>query len=123
MTIEQAIRTADMLKPNKFDEDLKVMWLSNFDMQVADEVIRKHEDTKDFHFSGYNEATDREKELLIPAPYDELYVPYLQSKMDLYNQDYERYNSSTAAYYVIYSNYMAYYNREHLPICTSIKVI
>lgn len=112
-----------MLKPNKVDEDIKVTWLSNFDMQVADEVIRKHEDGKDFHFSGYNEATDRGTELLVSAPYDELYIPYIQAKIDLYNQDYERYNSSTAAYYAIYSNYMAHYNREHLPLCDSIKII
>lgn len=123
MTIDKAINTADALKPNKYDYNIKVEWLSNLDKMITDQIIRKHEDTKDFVFEGYTEDADPATELLVPEPFSEMYIPYLHSKMDLFNQDYNRYNSSTAAYYTAYSNYAQYYNREHEPIRQGIKII
>lgn len=122
MTIDHAINTADAIKPNKYNYEIKVEWLSNLDMMVADQILRKHTDTKDFVFTGYNETTDPATELLVPEPWSEMYIAYLHAKMDQYNQDYNRYNSSIAGFYTAYSNYAAYYNREHEPPKQGIKV-
>lgn len=123
MKLSEAISSADSLKRgNKFDNEIKIRWLSELDMRVADEIIRKHEDGKSFEFGGYDEQTPGETELLIPEPYTDAYIHYLHSKMDLFNNDYERYQSSTAAFYAAYQDYAAFYNREHLPIKHTIKV-
>lgn len=123
MTIQQAIDMADSLnRGNKYDNEIKIKWLSDLDMKVADEIIRKHEDGKDFEFKGYDDNTAGETKLLIPEPYSDAYIHYLHSKMDLFNNDSERYQTSAAAFYSAYNEYAAYYNREHLPILHTIKV-
>lgn len=123
ITINQAIAKADSLKnDNRYDTEIKIQWLNNLDMMIADEIIRKHEDGKDFVFKGYDANTPGDTELLVPEPYTDIYVHWLHSKMDLFNQDYERYNSSAAAFYSEYQNYAAHYNREHEPIKQKITV-
>ena len=122
MTIEQAIYTADSLKPNKVDEKVKIEWLSYIDKVVADTIIRKSKDGKHFRFEPYTENTDTNKKLLVPDPYSQMYIPYLHSQVDLYDQDYNRYQSSTAAFYSLFNNYAAHYNREHKPNEQGIKV-
>ncbi len=121
-TIEQIIREADELAPNKFDTDFKYTWLGRLDMLVADEIIRKHEDGKSFDFMGYDENTPGETQLLVPEPYTDIYIHWLHSKMYLFEHDYERYNSATSAFYAAYQNYAAHYNREHRPVTCGIKI-
>lgn len=122
MTIEQAINRADAIKPNQYDEKLKIAWLSEIDNTVNNTIIRMAEISKNHEFTGYNEGTEPDTQLLVEDPYSEMYIPYLHSKMDLYNQDYERYNSSVAAYYTGLQNYATYYNRTNKPIEHVIKV-
>ncbi len=121
-TIEQVIQEADALCPNKFDNGIKYTWLSRLDMMVADEIIRKHENGKDFVFSGYDKDTPGKTELLIPEPYTDVYIHWIHSKMYLFEHDYERYNSATSAFYAAYQNYAAHYNRENKPVSAGIKV-
>ena len=123
MTIEQALKEANSLQGgNKYDEEIKIKWLSRADMLIANEIIRKHEDGKNFIFKGYDENTPKETELLVPEPYCSLYVHWLISQINLHNQDYERYNSATTAFYAAYESYAEHYNREHMPIKHTIKV-
>lgn len=121
-TISEIIKEADALCPNKFDNKIKIAWLSRLDMIVTDEIIRKHENGRTFMFEGYNETTSGEKELLIPEPYTDVYIHWLHSKMYLFEHDYERYNSATSAFYASYQNYAAHYNRENKPVSPGIKM-
>ena len=117
MTIEQALKEANSLQGgNKYDEEIKIKWLSRVDMLIANEIIRKHEDGKNFVFGGYDEDTPKDTELLVPEPYCSLYIHWLISQINLHNQDYERYNSATSAFYAAYESYAEHYNREHMPI-------
>lgn len=123
MTIEQALKEANSLQGgNKYDEEIKIKWLSRVDMLIANEIIRKHEDGKNFVFGGYDEDTPKDTELLVPEPYCSLYIHWLISQINLHNQDYERYNSATSAFYAAYESYAEHYNREHMPIKHTIKV-
>lgn len=115
MTLIEAINRADKLKPNTYSQQDKVRWLSTLDGTVKSEIIDTHEGGEDVAFTGYDEETLLTTELLIPAPYDEVYIHYLEMQIDYANGEYGKYNNSAAAYNMAFSAYEKYYNREHMP--------
>lgn len=115
MTILEAISRADKVKPNTYSQQEKVRWLSALDGTVKTEIIDTHEGGEDVKFSGYNDETLLTTELLIPAPYDDVYIRYLEMQIDYANGEYGKYNNSAAAYNTAFSAYEKYYNREHMP--------
>lgn len=116
MTIIEAINLIDIKKPNTYTQPEKVRWLSTLDGIIKKEIIDNHEGAEDIEFTGYNDITDVTTELLVPAPYDEIYLYYLESKIDYYNGEYNKYNNSVTMYNNAYSNYERYYNRANMPI-------
>lgn len=116
MLIREAIEACDILKPNRFTYAEKVRWLNELDGMTKAEIIDTHEGTGPADFSGYDENTDIDTKLLIPAPYSELYIYYLFSKIDFFNAEYTRYNNSMAMFNGLYSQYAAHYNRSHMPV-------
>lgn len=115
MTIIEAINRIDHLKPNAYSQQDKVRWLSNLDGVVKKEIIDTHEGGEDVIFEGYNDETLLTTELLIPAPYDEVYVRYLEMQIDYANGEYAKYNNSTVEYNTAFSAFEKYYNRDHTP--------
>ena len=115
MTIIDAISRANALKPNGYSQSEKVRWLSTLDGIVKREVIDTHEGGEDVLFSGYNDETPLNTELLVPAPYDDVYIRYLEMQIDYANGEYAKYNNSTDAYNLALSDFEKYYNREHKP--------
>ena len=115
MTIIEVINRIDHLKPNAYSQQDKVRWLSRLDGVVKKEIIDTHEGGEDVIFEGYNDETLLTTELLIPAPYDEVYVRYLEMQIDYANGEYAKYNNSTVEYNTAFSAFEKYYNRDHKP--------
>lgn len=115
MTIIEAINHVDRVKPNAYSQQDKVRWLSTLDGVVKNEIIDTHEGGEDVVFEGYNDETLLTTELLIPAPYDDAYIRYLEMQIDYANAEYGKYNNSAAAYNTAFSAFEKYYNREHMP--------
>ena len=126
MTIAQAIAKADALKHNEFSESQKIQMLSECDSAIFKEIFGTHvaDDTTPTTFTMYGDSTDTDTELLVEAPYDILYIRWLHSQYDFYNQEIGRYNNSLAVYNQAYDRYANYYNRTHLPLqgATYVKV-
>jgi hypothetical protein len=116
MTIMEAISRIDEIKPNSFSQNEKVYWLSTLDGMIKRDVIGTHEGGEDVVFNGYNEDTPISTELIVSAPYDILYIRWLESQIDYATSEYERYNSTATAFNDAYSIYVSYYNRTHMPI-------
>ena len=116
MTIIEAISRADRLKPNTYSQQDKVGWLSTLDGIVKKEIIDTHEGGEDVAFTGYNDDTTLTTELFIPAPYDEVYVRYLEMQIDYANGEYGKYNNSRTMFNDAYSAFEKYYNRENMPL-------
>lgn len=140
MTIKEAIDKVNALYPNQYEEEIKVDWLSRLDYQIFNDVILKHVhrlppppviraesretplDTPPHHphhhkpeFKPYtveNMATP----LLVPFPYDELYIAYLEMKIDEANHETTQYNNSSILFNSYYENFTSAYNREHMPV-------
>lgn len=114
MTIIEAINKVDELKPNSYTQLDKTRWLSNLDGTIKTEIIDTHEDGEMVIFDGYNSDTSEDTELLVKSPYDDLYLYWLESRMDYYNAEYGRYNNTLAMFNAAYSAYESFYNRAHM---------
>lgn len=113
MKIIEAINRIDSLKHNTYTESDKVAWLSELDSMVKVEVIDTHEG--ECTFTGYDDLTDPQTELLIPAPYDKAYLLWMEAQIDYYNHENESYNNAADSFNTIYEQFKNYYNRTHKP--------
>ena len=116
MTIHEAVEMVDRLKPNQYDQEQKVKWLSKLDGMIFREVISTHADSTVDEFKGYDEAFP-DTEMLVPYPYDEdVYNYFLQMQIDKENGEMAKYNQSATLYNNAYKIFCDWYNRTHLPI-------
>ena len=116
MKIIEAIRRLDALKFNTYTQSDKIEWLSRLDNMVKKHIIDTHEGAEEVTFIGYDDSTDLEKEMLVPAPYDEVYLRWMEAQIDYYNGEYDKYNNAIIMFNTSFEAYEAYYNRCHLPI-------
>ena len=116
MTLIEAINRVDAVKPNTYSQLEKVKWLSGLDGIIKAEIIDTHEGGEGVIFSGYTEDTDVTTVLLVPAPYDEVYIRYLEMQIDYANNEYAKYNNSLMMYNSAYNAFEKHYNRDHMPI-------
>lgn len=115
MTIMDALYRIDELKPNSYSQPEKIKWLSSLDGIIKTEIIDTHDDGEGIEFEGYGEYQDLSTPLLVPAPYDDIYLRWLEAQIDYANGEYGKYNNSIAMYNAAYSAYANYYNRTHMP--------
>ncbi len=116
MTIIDAINSIDSLKPNGYTQSEKIKWLSKLDGMVKRMIIDTHEDGEDIEFHGYTDDTPITTELLVKAPYDDVYLFWMESWIDYYNGEYARYNNSVMKFNETYSIFSDDYNRAHMPL-------
>lgn len=121
MKIIEAIDRIDGLKHNTYSYNEKVAWLSRLDSMVKRLIIDTHEGGEEVTFEGYNDNTDILTELLVPAPFDEMYIRWLEAQIDYANGEYGKYNNSILMYQTAYDGYSNYYNRNHMPKSGKIK--
>lgn len=121
MTISEAISRIDALKHNTYGQTDKVQWLSRLDGMVKRHIIDTHEGADEVTFNGYDDSTDLQTELLVPAPYDEVYLRWMEAQIDYHNGEYGKYNNSIDMFNTAYEGYQNYYNRTHMPIGKGMK--
>lgn len=121
MTLIEAINRVDALKPNAYSQEEKISWLSDLDGMILRDVIKKHEGGDGITFDGYTSETPLNTELIVKDPYEEMYICWLESKIDYNNAEYARYNNSVTRYNDIYVEFSRDYNRNHMPIGAEIK--
>ena len=107
MTPNKAIEIVDRLKPNSYSEEDKMRWINELDGMVQSLVIQADKITQ------YSYPEDMDKELLVPAPYDDLYTLFLEAKIDYHNREYGNYNNSAMMFEAQYSEYKKDYIRKH----------
>ena len=114
MKIIEAINRIDSLKHNTYTQNDKVSWLSEVEFDVVNNVINTHEGDE-ITFTGYDGSTDLQTELLIPAPYDKVYLLWMEAQIDYYNGEYEKYNNASDLFNTAYNDFKNHYNRTHKP--------
>ena len=121
MTLIEAINRIDSFKPNTYLQTDKIKWLSNLDGIIKKEIIDTHEGSEEVIFDGYDVDTALDTVMLVPAPYDDIYLKWLEAQIDYVNGDTAKYNNSMTMYNSAYSAFERYYNRTHMPKTKSIK--
>lgn len=121
MTISEVITQVDENLNNIYPQKSKIGWLSQLDQRIKKLIIDTHEGGEEIRFSGYDENTDKETELLVPAPFDEMYLRWLEAKIYYANQEEDRCNNATDAFNELWMAYCRYYNRQHMPLGTRLK--
>ena len=114
MKIIEAINRIDSLIHNTYSQSEKVAWLSEVDWDVAKNVIETHEGN-DSTFTGYDDSTDLQTELLMPAPHSKAYLLWLEAQIHYYNGEYDKYNNAMAMFNTVCEDFKKYYNRTHMP--------
>ena len=118
MKIAEAIDKARILRDTEIPNEIMVGWLAAHDGIVWEEVLKNYEHPPEKPV--YGEDTDLEDtELLIQAPWDEMYPHYLAMKIDLEHGDYERYNNEADTYESFRRAWANNYNRTHRWASTS----
>ena len=121
MKIIEVINRIDSLKHNTYTQNDKVAWLSRLDSLIKRLIIDTHEGGEKVTFTGYDDKTDLNTELLVPAPFDEMYLRWLEAQIDYHNGEYDKYNNAVLMYQTAYDGYANYYNRNHMPLGKKIK--
>lgn len=117
MTIQAALDMADQLKPNMMGRAAKIIFLNEIEGMIHEELIMRHEHTAEEETRPeYDTDTDETTELIIPSPYDMLYVYWIMSKIDLLNQELDKYNNDRALFENGYQQAADWINRTRMPI-------
>ena len=120
MKIREAIDRIDSLKHNTYSNIEKIEWLSRLDGMIKNQIIDTHEGGQDIIYKPYTDM-DLEKDLLISAPHDEMYIRWLETQIDYYNGEIARYNNSNMMFQAAYETYQKFYNRTHMPLGNAAK--
>lgn len=117
MTIQKAIDLADSMKPNMMLQAVKIGFLSEIEGKIHEEIIMTHAHTAEEETRPvYDEETDTSTEMLVPAPYDMVYVYWLMAQIDHLNQEMDKYNNDRSLFEDAYGNFGDYWNRTRMPI-------
>ena len=117
MKLTDAINEVNSLKPNMYDDETKIRWLSRLESRIYQDVILTHEYNEgedEIAFTPYT-VEDGEKTLIVGEPYDELYVRWLEAMIDYNNREFDAFNNSNAVFEAVYSSFFQAYNRSHMP--------
>ena len=115
MTILEAIQQVDLQIPNRFSLEEKCRWLSELDGLIFRELHQLYEGSEGMQY--LNSEADVSRTLLVQEPFaQELYLRYLESRMDDAHGDTERYQNSRLLFQAAYMNYARWYNRNHRPL-------
>ena len=103
----------DRTHPSEYERADKIKWLSNLDHRAY--ITLKAHETEIAEFVPYDEDTDGSTELLIPAPYDEVYHQYLDMQISLKDRDYAFYNNAAVLFEGMWKEYTGWVNRTYMP--------
>ena len=113
MTIIEAVNQIDNLKRNTFSQKQKIIWLSRLESMVKRLVIDTHEGGEDVSFDGFTENTDLQTVLMMPEPFDEAYIFWLEAQIHYANEDIDMYNSAITMFNAAFREHKDDYKRTH----------
>lgn len=115
MTIAEALSGIDTRKRNTVPEEIKIEWLSELDGRVYNDIITTHEGGNVTELPKYDTNTLKTENLLIPAPYERVYLLWLEAQIDYANGEINRYANSYSMFNSMYMEFAKYYHRTHMP--------
>lgn len=120
MTILEAINTVDSRKHNTYTLADKLRWLSALDALVweLETGLRAGEPAP---LPVYDGETPKDTVLPVPSPYDEMYLRWLEAKIDYHNAEFDKYNNAMAMFQAVFDSYRSACIRRELPKCAAFR--
>ena len=117
MNIQEALDLADGMKPNMMTRQTKIHFLQEIDQKIYTEILLTHEHEEEEEvMPEYDTDTDDGTELLVPDPYSSLYPFWIMSRIDLLNQELDKYNNDRALFENAYNEMHDWWNRTKMPV-------
>ena len=113
MTIREAIALVDEKKHNVYTREEKIRWLSEQDGEVW-AFLGSFEEFEG-PFRGYSDEDFPDGKLLLPLPFDRLYLHWLESRIDYANQEYTKFNHAMALHRAVWREFTAWCCRNYRP--------
>lgn len=109
MSAAEILALCDLLRPNHYSQEQKLLWLQTLDSQLYALLIKPRDPESAAPETPYTGET----ELLVPAPWDsELYLSFLNCQIDLNNAEIQKYNQSAALLSAAWRAYADSLNRQ-----------
>ena len=136
MKISDILAKVDEIKPNSFDDNTKIAWLSELDGKVFNTVIMTHEHdlveveivddeteevTVELVEPTFTAYTSEDCDLILPDTYADVYRHWLYAMMDYSNGESDRYQNSMIMFNAKYQEFVDWYNSNHMPIQRPLK--
>lgn len=132
-TVAGIIEQYNAERPNQVEDAQKVLWLHKCERMIINEVLMSHEHdlesenrislkvtgstlvvTNAGSFEEHIDGFDMATELLVPEPYDDLYLHYLDQRIAYNGNDKVRYNAAVTQYNNALLTYQQYVNRTYI---------
>ena len=116
MTVGDAIRFVDMIKPNAFPDEAKILWLSRFEGRVAAEVfLMAPAELEQFDYSKLTKTKAKAQKLLVDPPHDDIYTEWLKAQIDHENGEYSKYQNTMQMFNERYNSFVAWFAGTYRP--------
>ena len=114
MTIHEAITLVDSHKHNTYSDRDKLRWLSVLEAMVQ-QMIAEAGGEKLLPFPGFDDETSGDTALTAPAPYDEMYLRWLEAQIDYHNAEFDKYNNALSMFQAVFDSYRNALTRKSAP--------
>ena len=108
-TLQQALTRIDAICPNAWDETAKLLWLNECENMIQTRILG----TAPEQCITYDADTDRSTKLLVPAPFDRLYVYYVIAMCDYAAHETAHYADSMMLFNAALDEYAKWYQRTN----------
>lgn len=105
MTLKEAINKADQIRPNGLPQDIKAAWINELEGQISEMM----------GVACPQNTFPQDTELLMPAPYDNIYYLHTAAMIDHAQQDSELYYNDMTMFNTALSGAKMWYRRNNLP--------
>ena len=108
MTVSEAIARAKQMRQGAIDFAQYLKWVNVIEGRVQTEIMNiKLQDIKEYT------KDDGDEQLLIPHPYDEVYIYYLCAMVDFFNEEIDLYMTDSQFFEEKFNDFKRAYSREH----------
>ena len=108
-TLQQALTRIDAICPNAWDETAKLLWLNECESMIQTRILGVAPE----QCITYDADTDRSTALLVPAPFDRLYVYYVIAMCDYAAHETAHYADSMMLFNAALDEYAKWYQRAN----------
>lgn len=118
MNAYEVIARYDEERNNNETFDNKLTWIKELEHTVLSDVILTHRndiESPETYFDEWSADTP----LLIPVPYTDCYVHYIDMKLNMKLNQLKKYNNASSMFNNTYITFQQWYNRHNKPLSVS----